>query len=133
MAVLRYIGVQPANFKDTVLYRRPGPDEPPVPPIIARVGELQPLQEFSVPDELAERYMRREDIEVVVAPAAPAAPAVEDAQPQDAQPQDAAEPTDAAAQEAQPQDGAPLEDAQPQDDKPPTRARSPRSKQAPAA
>jgi hypothetical protein len=66
---LKYIGVKPTTFRDAMLPNG----------AMARVGYLQPGQEFGVPDEVAERFTRRADI-------------VEVTGPQDASPTDDAKP-----------------------------------------
>lgn len=108
MAVLRYTGQIAQTFKD--VSRMPDWRNPTAPPLIARVGELKPGQEFSVPDELADRYIGRPDIEVIVPPlviedAAPAADAED--QPQDAAPEQGGESESAPAETAAEGDPAP--------------------------
>jgi hypothetical protein len=49
---LKYVGQTPTNFRDTELPNG----------ALVRVGYVQPGDEFSVPDEAAERYLRRADI-----------------------------------------------------------------------
>jgi hypothetical protein len=73
MPRLKYIGGQPTTFRDAALPSG----------ALARVGHLMPGQEFGVPDEVAERFLRRAD--VIEAP-------VEDATPDDV-PEDAKAPT----------------------------------------
>jgi hypothetical protein len=85
VARLRYIGQHPQTFKDVAVM--PTWNNPSAPPLVARVGELQPGQEFTVPDELAERYTRRADIVVVEDEDAPGdADAVQAALVEDAAP-----------------------------------------------
>lgn len=49
---LKYIGDQPTTFRDAALPSG----------ALARVGFLLPGQEFGVPDEVAERFLRRADV-----------------------------------------------------------------------
>lgn len=90
MTTLRYTGGVnnvPTTFQDTMTFI-PDPEHPdkldpeyrPPRVIIARVGEVWPGQVFDVPDECAEQFLRRSDIEEVeepqdAAPVANAAPA----------------------------------------------------------
>lgn len=96
MAVLKYIGQQPTSFRDAVLPSG----------ALVRVGWVEPDQEFSVPDEVAESFTRRADvIEAPTDPApvkaakgaakAPAEAPVSDAQPK---PSEAAETPSPAAE-----------------------------------
>jgi hypothetical protein len=60
---LRYIGQQATTFRDAQLPSG----------ALVRIGYLEPFQEFSVPDEVAEAYTRRDDIEEVAEQEASAA------------------------------------------------------------
>jgi hypothetical protein len=63
VATLKYTGTIPTTFHDVTSYVTV---DDIVIPVTARVGELQPDQVFSVPDDCAEPFLRRSDIEEYV-------------------------------------------------------------------
>jgi hypothetical protein len=64
VATLKYTGPTTVTFGDLTVYHESGK------PITVRVGEVRPDQEFSVPDDAAEPFLRRSDIELVSPPVA---------------------------------------------------------------
>lgn len=66
MPRLKYVGQQPTTFRDAQLESG----------ALVRIGHVLPGDEFGVPDEVAESFLRRADIEL----------AQDDAPPQDAKP-----------------------------------------------
>lgn len=83
MALLTYRGSRPVTFRDVTVLVPIDPGDPTGPKreVTARVGEVQPDQAFSVPDECAEAFTRRTDIELCPPPAEPEQPMADSAPP----------------------------------------------------